>query len=103
LFGFGAGTTNPSYVVSPWTVAKEIITRNNQAAEAIVLALALGVPLASVANSSVFTDGKNDAGSLVAVDGATDIRTLGFVSAETAEADPSGKSRVLPYQHYGQS
>jgi hypothetical protein len=107
VFGFNAGASTPSYPVAPWTVPADIITRNNQSGAAIILALALNVPLADLtkAGAGFFTDGKNNAGSLNAVAGATGPAieaTLGFVSSEVAEGAPPMKVNVLAYQHKGQ-
>jgi hypothetical protein len=102
-FGFGAGSSIPSYPVSPWTVPKDIITRNNQSGAAIIIALALGVPLTDLANTTIFTDGKNSAGSLSDVATGDVNHTLGFVSAEVAEGATASTIKTLAYQHYGQS
>src|SRR5262249_19520846 len=48
VFGFNAGASTPAYPVSPWTVPANIITRNSQSGAAIIIALALGVPLADL-------------------------------------------------------
>ena len=103
VFGFGAGSSAPSYPVSPWTVPKDIITRNNQSGASIIIALALGVPLADLANTTIFTDGKNSAGSLSDVASGDVNHTLGFVSAEVAEGAAASTIKTLAYQHYGQS
>lgn len=105
VFGFNAGSSIPSYPVAPWTKPASIITRNNQSAAAIIIALALGVPLADLtkAGSVYFTDGQNNPGSLSAVATATDVEaTLGFVSAEVAEGAPANQVKTLAYQHYKQ-
>jgi hypothetical protein len=104
IFAFGAGSSSPSYPVSPWTVPKDIITRNNQAGTAIITAATLGVPLADLANTTIFTDGKNSAGSLSDVQNSTNPdATLGIVTAEIAEGATAGTIKVLAYQHYGQA
>jgi hypothetical protein len=107
VFGFNAGASTPSYPVAPWTVPADIITRNNQSGAAIIIALALGVPLADLTKTGTgfFTDGKNNAGSLSAVAGATGPAieaTLGFVSAEVAEGAAPMQIHTLAYQHYKQ-
>jgi hypothetical protein len=104
LYGFGASTPN-TYAVSPWTVPNNIITRNNQAGAAILLNLALGVPLATITASSAtgFTLAANSAAVLTDVEAATPPSTgIGYVSSEVAEGAPANTIRVLAYQHFGQ-
>jgi hypothetical protein len=104
VYGFGASTPN-NYAVGGWTVPNNIITRNNQAGAAILLSLALGVPVATLTASSAsgFTLAANSAAVLTDVEAANPPSSgIGYVSSEVAEGAPSNTIKVLAYQHFGQ-
>ncbi len=104
VFGFGAGSSVPSYPVGQWTVPQYIITRNDVSSTAMITAATLGVPLADVANTTLFTDGESSAGVLDDVASSSDASaTLGILASNVAEGATAGTIKVLPYQHYGQS
>ena len=109
VFGFGASAPN-AYSVTPWTVPNDIITRNNQSAAAIIIALGINVPIAtlSAVSATGFTDGKSNGGTITDLNGfnsvaATAEAGLGFATAEVAEAAAANEINVLAYQHYGQT
>jgi hypothetical protein len=101
-FGFGA---SGQYAVSPWTTPEDIITRTNQSEDAILLSLALGVPLGLITSSSFNvepSEGKS-VSAAAALNATTPEAGLGFVSQEVAQAAAANTINVLAYQHYGQS
>jgi hypothetical protein len=103
VYGFGATST---YSVSPWLTEANIITRNNQSAAAIIIALGTNVPLATL--NAQGTDGKSNGGTVTDLadlnsSQATAQTGIGFATAEVAEAAAANTINVLAYQHYGQS
>jgi hypothetical protein len=109
VFGFGASSPN-AYSVSPWTVPNDIITRNDLSAAAIIIALGVGVPIAtlSAVSATGFTDGKSNGGTITDLNAFNSVPAnaaagLGFATAEVAEAAAANEITVLAYQHTGQS
>jgi hypothetical protein len=102
LFGFpNNGST--TYPVGSWTIPKNVITRNSSSGTAILMALALGVPLADLTDTTVFTDGKSGSGVISAVAGSTAPQsTIGIAQTSGAQTAPAGTITMLAYQHYDQ-
>ena len=100
IYGFG-GATNP---VSPWNVGGEIYKRNTNSGAAIIVSLAIGVPVAKLFGTDAVSNGNTV--TLVSSwnnDAAAAQHAIGFVSADVAEGAPAMSVNVLAYQHTGQS
>lgn len=114
-FIFGAGGAAP-YVVENWGTPANIFTRSTSSTAAIIIALGIGLPIASL---SAVGPGKvvassnavmlSDVGKVTPGAGTDGI---GFVSGEIADGNTSSTAadggtgptiKVLPYQHYNQS
>jgi hypothetical protein len=94
VYGFGAQSQ-----AAPWTVPSEIIKRNANSAAAILISLAINVPVADFQG----VDGVSNAGSVTDVaSAATPENAIGFASNETVATSLSSVN-VLAYQHYNQT
>lgn len=95
-FAYGFGATGQA---APWTDEAALIKRDQNSAAALLISLAIGVPVTKLKG----VDGKSNGNTVTLVSTATNPEgALGFVSGETAEAG-AASINVLAYQHYGQS
>ncbi|MFT3773684.1 MAG: hypothetical protein QM820_50565 [Minicystis sp.] len=94
IYGFGAQGQ-----AAPWTDESVIIRRDQNSAAAILISLAIGVPVAKFKG----VDAKSNGNTVALVSAATNVEgAIGFASNETVEANLATVS-ILAYQHYGQS
>ncbi len=93
-YGFGAAGK-----AEPWVDETELITRDPNSGAALIVALAIGVPVAKLKGVDAKTNGNTV--TLVST-AAIPEAAIGFCSGETADANAATVS-VLAYQHYGQS
>jgi hypothetical protein len=110
VYGFGA---SPGYQVTPWTAPLEIYTRSTTATAAIIIALGIGLPIATFSATTASSKVSASSNSVMLSDvAAGGLNALGFVSGEVADGNTSappgdggtGASiKVLAYQHTGQS
>lgn len=95
-FVYGFGATGQA---APWTDESVIIKRDQNSAAAILVSLAIGVPVAKFKG----VDAKTNGNTVALVGSATNVQgAIGFASHETAEANLA-TVKILAYQHYGQS
>jgi hypothetical protein len=83
----------------PWVDESQLISRDPNSGAALIIALAIGVPVAKLKG----VDAKTNANTVTLV--ATSPKpesAIGFCSGETADANTATVS-VLAYQHYNQS
>jgi hypothetical protein len=93
-YGFGAAGE-----AAPWVDETELVKRDPNSAAAIIIALAINVPVAKLKG----VDAKSNGNTVTLVAGAANPQAaLGFVSGEVAEAN-AASINVLAYQHYDQS
>jgi hypothetical protein len=98
-FVFGFGAADGAHTVAPWSVAAEIIKRDQNSGATIAVSQAIGIPPAKFLG----TDGKTNTGVLTAVaSAATPENAIGYVSGEVADGNRA-TVRTLAYQHTGQS
>jgi hypothetical protein len=110
-FVYGFGGVAP-YQVGGWTTPKDIITRSTSSTAAIIIALGIGLPIATLSSTAAGqTQASSNAVMLTDV-AAAGAAGIGFVSGEVAEGNtslPAGDGgtgptiKVLPYQHSHQS
>jgi ABC-type phosphate transport system substrate-binding protein len=95
-FVYGFGTQGQA---APWTDETVILKRDQNSAAAILVSLAIGVPVAKFKG----VDAKSNGQTVALLGAATNVQgAIGFASHETAEANLS-TVKILAYQHYGQS
>lgn len=95
-FAYGFGAQGQA---SPWTDETQLIKRDPSSAAAILIALAIKVPVEKL--KGVDAGSNNNTVTLIAMS-QTPQATLGFVSGEVAEANAS-KVNVLAFQAYDQT
>ncbi|AKT40100.1 hypothetical protein [Chondromyces crocatus] len=95
-FVYGFGETGQA---QPWVDESQIIKRDPNSAAAIIIALAIGVPVERLKGVDALTNPN----TVLLVSGSpAPERAIGFVSGEVAEANAS-VINVLAYQHSDQS
>lgn len=95
-FAYGFGATGQA---APWTDEAALVKRDQNSAAGLLIALAIGVPIAKFKG----VDGKSNGNTVTLVSTATNAEgALGFVSHETAEG-AAASVNVLAYQQTGQS
>jgi len=106
VYGFGGQSPNP-YTVENWGAPANIFTRSTASTAAIIAALGIGLPVATL--SATGTQSSSSSNLLTAVGAVTPgagTDAIGFVSGEYADGNTSSatpKIKVLAYQHTGQS
>jgi hypothetical protein len=93
-YGFGA-----SGQAQPWVDETQLITRDPSSGAALIIALAIGVPVAKLKGVDAKSNGNTV--TLVATSPVPEA-AIGFCSGETADANTATVS-VLAYQHYNQT
>jgi hypothetical protein len=95
-FAYGFGATGEA---SPWIDESQLIKRDANSAAAIIIALALKVPVEKLKG----VDAGSNNNTVVLVTGSPNAQAaLGFVSGEVAEAN-AAKVNVLAFQAYDQT
>ena len=95
-FAYGFGTAGKA---EPWVDESQLITRDPNSGAALIIALAIGVPVAKLKG----VDAKTNANTVTLVaTSPTPESAIGFCSGETADANTATVS-VLAYQHYNQT
>ena len=95
-FVYGFGETGEA---EPWIDESQIIKRDANSAAAILIALAIGVPVEKLRGVDA---GTNPNTVLLVAGSPSPERAIGFVSGEIAEAN-AATINALAYQHEGQS
>jgi ABC-type phosphate transport system substrate-binding protein len=95
-FVYGFGTSGQA---APWTDETEIIKRDANSAAAILISLAINVPVTKLKG----VDAKTNGGTVTLVSSAVDPeKAIGFASSSVAEANAASVN-VLAFQAYNQS